>query len=122
MQGVDRTRRVGQLIRRELASIIARELPGSALGILSLTAVSVSKDLRVARVFVTALSPKVTEAGVAPYLNEHAPALRWQLGQRVKLRRVPEIVFEYDGSIERGARLSRLIDGLETPDGENHGP
>jgi ribosome-binding factor A len=40
MQGVDRTRRVGQLIRRELASIIARELPGSALGILSLTAVS----------------------------------------------------------------------------------
>ena len=122
MQGVDRTRRVGELIRRELASIIARELPGPALGILSLTAVSVSKDLGVARVFVTALSPKVTETGVASYLNEHAGALRWQLGQRVKLRRIPEIVFEYDGSIERGARLSRLIDGLETPEGENDGP
>ena len=113
MQGVDRTRRVGELIRREMATIIAHQLPGPSLGILSITAVSVSKNLRFARIYITALSPAIGETQVAAFLNEHASQLRWALGQKVSLRRTPEIVFEYDASIERGSRISSLLEGLQ---------
>jgi len=121
MQGVDRTRRIGQLLRKELAVIIAREVDSAALGLVSITAVSVSKDLRHARVYVTALAAKVSQAEVADQLNAQAATLRWALGQRAELRRTPELVFEYDASIERGTEMSKLLDDIEIPKDESDG-
>jgi len=121
MQGVDRTRRIGQVLRKELAVIIAREVDSAALGLVSITAVSVSKDLRHARVYVTALAAKVSQAEVADQLNAQAATLRWALGQRAELRRTPELVFEYDASIERGTEMSKLLDDIEIPEGESGG-
>jgi ribosome-binding factor A len=121
MQGVDRTRRIGQLLRKELAVIIAKEVDSGALGLVSITAVSVSKDLRHARVYVTALAAKVSQAEVADQLNAQAATLRWALGQRAELRRTPELVFEYDASIERGTEMSKLLDDIEIPEGESGG-
>ena len=121
MQGVDRTRRIGQVLRKELAVIIAKEVDSGALGLVSITAVSVSKDLRHARVYVTALAAKVSQAEVADQLNAQAATLRWALGQRAELRRTPELVFEYDASIERGTEMSKLLDDIEIPEGESGG-
>ena len=118
MQGVDRTRRIGQVLRKELAPIISRELEASVFGLISITAVSVSKDLRHARVFVTALASKLSSAEVTKELNAVSGSLRWELGQQAGLRRTPELVFEYDESIERGAEMSKLLDGLS--DAGNH--
>ena len=112
MQGVDRTRRIGQVLRRELAPIISRQLEASVVGLISITAVSVSKDLRHARVFVTALASKLSSAELTKALNAASGSLRWELGQQAGLRRTPELVFEYDESIERGAEMSKLLDGL----------
>ena len=112
MQGVDRTRRIGQVLRRELAPIISRELEASVVGLISITAVSVSKDLRHARVFITCLASKLSSAEVTKELNAVSGSLRWELGQQAGLRRTPELVFEYDESIKRGAEMSRLLDGL----------
>ena len=118
MQGVDRTRRIGQVLRRELAPIISRQLEASVVGLISITAVSVSKDLRHARVFVTALASKLPSAELTKELNAVSGSLRWELSQQAGLRRTPELVFEYDESIERGAEMSKLLDGLS--DAGNH--
>ena len=112
MQGVDRTRRIGQVLRRELAPIISRELEASVVGLISIPAVSVSKDLRHARVFVTSLASELSSAEITKQLNAVSGSLRWELGQQAGLRRTPELVFEYDESIERGAEMSKLLDGL----------
>ncbi len=113
MQGVDRSRRVGQQIRRELAEILPAALEGEGIGLISITSVSLSKDLRHARVFVTALASKRDSKDVIRVLNENASALRFELGQRAKLRRTPDLIFEYDESIEYGAKMSRLLDSLD---------
>ena len=118
MQGVDRTRRIGQVLRRELAPIISRQLEASVVGLISITAVSVSKDLRHARVFVTALASKLPSVELTKELNAVSGSLRWELSQQAGLRRTPELVFEYDESIERGAEMSKLLDGLA--DAGNH--
>ncbi len=121
MQGVDRTRRIGQVLRKELAEIISREMETNTVGLISITAVSVSKDLRHARVFVTSLAPKLPNAEITKELNAVSSSLRWALGQRAGLRRTPELVFEYDDSIERGAEMSKLLDDISYSDDHENG-
>ncbi len=121
MQGVDRTRRIGQVLRKELAEIISREMESNTVGLISITAVSVSKDLRHARVFVTSLAPKLSNTEITKELNAVSSSLRWALGQRAGLRRTPELVFEYDDSIERGAEMSKLLDDISYSDDHENG-
>ena len=112
MQGVDRTRRVAELIRRALADIIRDQLPDHGLGLLSITATEVTRDLSRATVFISLLGEEEDQERVTKILNEESSALRHELSRTLNLRHTPEIKFRYDLSIERGARLSRLIDDL----------
>ena len=112
MQGVDRTRRVAELIRRALADIIRDRLPDRGLGLLSITATEVTRDLSRATVFISLLGEEEDQERATKILNEESSALRHELSRTLNLRHTPEIKFRYDLSIERGARLSRLIDGL----------
>ena len=112
MQGVDRTRRVAELIRRALADIIRDRLPDQGLGILSITATKITRDLSRATVFITILGGEKDQKRATEILNEQSSALRYELSRTLNLRHTPEIKFRYDLSIERGARLSRLIDDL----------
>ena len=117
MQGVDRSRRVGQQIRKELAAIIASDYSGEGLGILSITAVRVSKDLRHARIFVTALGARDNDQWVISFLKAHASELRYELSQRTNLRRTPDLAFEYDESIAYGAKMFRLLNQIQSDEG-----
>ena len=110
MQGVDRTRRVAELIRRALADIIRDRLPDRGLGLLSITATEVTRDLSRATVFISLLGEEEDQERVTKTLNEESSVLRYELSRTLNLRHTPEIQFRYDLSIERGARLSRLID------------
>ncbi len=112
MQGVDRTRRVAELIRRALADIIRDRLPDHGLGLLSITATEVTRDLSRATVFISLLGEEEDQERATKILNEESSALRHELSRTLNLRHTPEIKFRYDLSIERGARLSRLIDDL----------
>ena len=112
MQGVDRTRRVAELIRRALADIIRDRLPDRDLGLLSITATEVTRDLSKATVFISSLGEEEDQERVTKILNEESSALRHELSRTLNLRHTPEIKFRYDLSIERGERLSRLIDDL----------
>ena len=112
MQGVDRTRRVAELIRRALATIIRDQFPDRGLGLLSITATKVTRDLSRATVFITILAEEDDQEPATTILNEESGSLRYELSRTLNLRHTPEIKFRYDLSIERGARLSRLIDDL----------
>ena len=112
MQGVDRTRRVAELIRRALADIIRDRLPDRGLGLLSITATEITRDLSRATVFITILGEEEDQVRATEILNEESRVLRHELSRTLNLRHTPEIEFRYDFSIERGVRLSRLIDDL----------
>ena len=112
MQGVARTRRVAELIRRALAEIIRDRLPARGLGLLSITAVEITRDLDRATVFISILGKEEDQGRAIEILNEESSVLRRELSRTLNLRHTPKIEFRYDFSIERGARLSSLIDDL----------
>jgi ribosome-binding factor A len=111
--------RVGDQIRSELALLIAREVHDPGVGFLTLTRVKVTPDLQLARVFYTSLGDEKAQRETARALGRAAPFLRRQLGQRIRLRRVPELEFFYDESIARNDRIEQILQDLKA---ERHEP
>ena len=107
-----RTRRVAEQLKRELALLIQRETKDAHMGLVTVSAVEVTPDLRHAKVFVTVLGAETGASSVVRALNDSAGALRHELALRVRLRTMPHLRFEFDDSVERGARLSSLLDDL----------
>lgn len=105
-----RTRRVAEQIQRELAEIMRQELKDPRIGIITLTDVEVSPDYAHAKIFFTHLGESRQTAETLSGLQHAAGFLRSHLAQRLKLYAVPELHFIYDTSVERGMRLSSLID------------
>lgn len=105
-----RTRRVGEQLQRELAGLIRDQIKDPRLGMVTVAAVEVSRDLAHAKVFVTVLGDAQARKASLDVLNHAAGFLRHELGQRVLMRTVPQLRFVYDESSERGARISALID------------
>ena len=111
-----RSTRLADQIQRDLADLIRLEVRDPRLGLVTITSVEVTRDLSHAQVFVTSLSdPEATESVRA--LQHAAGFLRSRLAQTLKLRTVPELRFVYDASVERGIRLSKLIDQAVQPGG-----
>lgn len=104
-----RSRKVGDQIQRELSDIIHRDLRDPRVGLITLTGVDVSPDCAYATVYFTCLEGERLPAARAG-LERATPFLRSQLGKRIKIWTTPEIKFVYDESVERGDRLSQLID------------
>ncbi len=110
-RGQGRTQKLGDQIQRELSELLQRELRDPRVGMVTITSVDVSPDLSHAKVFFTTLSKDnlaATQAG----LQRAAGFLRSQLASRLKLYTTPQIRFAYDESVERGDRLSQLIDSV----------
>ena len=107
-----RTQRVADQMQRELAQLIHREVRDPRIGMVTLTAVEVSRDLAHAKVYLT-LMGEATEEDISQNLSalkDAAGFLRVQLGRSMKLRSVPQLHFHYDESVRRGVHLSSLID------------
>ena len=112
MQGIGRVRRVSELVRRQVSHFIVRELADEGLGIVSVTAVDMSRDLQQATVYVSSLAQGPDVESILFVLEENVPAVRRDLAQSLHLRRVPDLTFRYDESVERGQRLTKMIDEL----------
>ncbi|HNM77023.1 MAG TPA: 30S ribosome-binding factor RbfA [Tepidiformaceae bacterium] len=106
-----RTTRVNELLRAEISDLILREVkdPRVSEGMVTVTEVRVSPDLRHATVFVSHLGSDEERQHSLDGLQRAAPFMHRELVHRLKMRAVPELVFRFDPSIERGARLSDLI-------------
>ncbi len=105
-----RVRRVGDQIQRELAELLRLEVKDPRVGLVTLTEVEVSVDYRHAKVFFTRLGSEESLGETERALQHAAGFLRTQLSHRLRLRTVPQLHFVYDASVERGVRLTRLID------------
>ena len=101
--------KLGDLIQRELSELLQRELRDPRVGMITITGVDVSPDFSHAKVFFTLLKRENLEEAKQG-LSRAAGFLRSQLAKRIKLYTTPELRFEYDESVERGDRISRLID------------
>lgn len=112
MQG-QRPQRVGDQIREDLSDIIRRELKDPGVGFVTITHVKVSADLQSARVYYTSLGDEAARRATGKALQRAAPFLRRQIGARIRLRRVPDLQFTYDESVERGERIERLLQEIK---------
>ena len=110
MANQQRLRRVADQIQRELSAILRDELKDPRVGLITLSGVEMSPDLAHARVFFTALGDEKERDETLAGLERAAGFLRTQLGRRLALRLTPELQFRYDPTVERGVRLSQLID------------
>ena len=105
----NRPERVGEQIRAELSDLLAREVHDPGIGFTTLTWVKVSSDLQVARVYYTVLGDAQARKNARRALDRASAFLRRHLAGRLRLRRAPELVFEYDESIARGERIEQII-------------
>ena len=106
-----RIERVGNLIRHEITELLQRQVKDPRLGnFVTVTEVSISPDLRYAKVFVSCIGSEEVKRDTLSGLAAASGFLRNQLAKRLQLRRIPELSFHWDDSIERGAHLLQLID------------
>jgi len=105
--------RVGEEIRQELSMLLQREVQDPGIGFVTLTRVKVSPDLQMVRVFYTLIGDDKAKRETAKALERATPFLRRQIGARVRLRRVPEIRFEFDRSVEHQDRIEQILLDLE---------
>jgi len=104
-------RRVNESVRQVLAEAIP-DLKDPRIGIVTVTGVDTAPDLRHATVFVSVLgSARKRKAGLQGLEAAHG-LLQGRLARELRLKRTPQLTFEYDPSVERGVRMSRLIDEL----------
>lgn len=118
-----RTDRVAAQIQRELAELVRVNLDSRKTGMITIQAVEVVRDFSHAKVYFTFLGGELDQRGVTQALKQAAPGLRHELGQRIRMRTVPELHFLHDDSIERGSRLSALIEQAvksDHPDQDGH--
>jgi ribosome-binding factor A len=112
-------RRVNAAVREVLSETVG-ELKDPRIGFVTVTGVKTSPDLRAARVFVSVLgSEKKREQSLAGLEAAHG-VLQARIARELRLKRTPQLTFEYDDSVERGVRMSHLIDELapDDPDDE----
>ena len=102
--------RIADQIQKDLAGLIRTEVKDPRVGMITLTGAEISSDHHHAKVFFTTLGGPESVAKAASGLEHASGFLRSQLAKGLKLRIVPELHFVYDESVERGIRLSRLID------------
>ena len=102
--------RVSQSIKRELSEIIRRDLEDPRIaGIVSITDVECAPDCRAAKVFISVFGDEAQQNNTMLALNEHIGFIRGEICRRLKLRFAPEMFFKLDRSLERGSRITELI-------------
>ena len=111
-QEYSRTSRIGEMIMRELAQMVQQEVADPRVGMVTVSHVDVTSDLKYAKVYVTRLNGFDSEQDkdqCLQGLSRAAGFLRRGLASRVKLRNIPELQFIYDTSLENGFRMDALI-------------
>ncbi len=115
-----RSDRVAGVLRRELAQLIQMQVKDPDLGFISVSDVEVSRDLAHAKVYITVFESDRAASSIQA-LKKARGFLRSQLGQSLRMRKVPELHFLHDDSVETGAKMDRLISVAVASDGDDPG-
>lgn len=113
-----RADRVAELIKQEVSDIISRKLNDPRIAFTSITAVDIGADLQNARIYVSVLGSEQEKKNTMDALAHATKFVRGELGHRLELREVPQIIFKQDESIERGARVFEIINQLHKEEGK----
>src|SRR3982074_841559 len=116
-----RARRLGEQIQRELTELLRRDVKDGRIGNVTITAVSVTGDLRTARVYYLVFGRDGPDPKVQRGLESAAGFLRNALSRSLMIRYTPTLTFELDTSIEHGVRLTQLIDSVNKADAQAAG-
>ena len=108
-----RSDRVSSQIQRELSELLRLNVRGPELGMVTLSAVEVTRDMSVAKAYVSFLGASLDTKKCVARLNEAVPLYRHELSKRMRLRVMPELRFIFDESLLRGLRIQSLLSGLD---------
>lgn len=109
MPPISRTVRVGEQIRNEIAELLTFHVRDPGIGFITITQVKVTPDLQQARVYYTTMGDEKARRETQRGLERARPMMRRHLGQRMRLKRVPELQFFFDEAIERQDRIERIL-------------
>src|SRR5688572_26606286 len=111
-----RPSRVGDQLRAEISELLAREVHDPGIGFLTITEVKMSPDLQVARVYYTTLGDEAARRETAKALQRATGFFRKRVGERLQLRRVPELHFQFDESVMHQDRVEQILRELHDED------
>jgi ribosome-binding factor A len=107
-----RANRVGEQMKKELSEIIGRKIKDPRIGFVTVTDVQVTGDLQQAKVYISVLGDEEQKENTLKGLAKAKGFIRTEIGNRIRLRKTPEILFEWDESMEYGNRINSLIHQL----------
>jgi ribosome-binding factor A len=107
-----RATRVGEQMKKELGEIIGRKIKDPRVGFVTVTDVEVTGDLQQAKVFISVLGNEEQRQNTLKGLAKAKGFIRSEIGQRIRLRKTPEITFEFDESVDYGNRIESLLSEL----------
>ena len=115
-----RTDRINGLLRQEISQLLSRDLNDPRLsGVVSITRVETSSDLRVSRVYVSVLGGRQDKDSVLRGINSALGFIRREMRERLSLKYIPELKFSLDESMEEAEHIQKLMDRLSAPSHEN---
>lgn len=104
-----RTERVSQLIKQQISETLTRDIETEGYGLLTVTDVMVTPDLRIAKVYVSHFQSGKSDEDVLAFFEEHARSIRMAVGKSVRLKFTPELRFYIDQTLDKVERLEELI-------------
>jgi ribosome-binding factor A len=107
-----RANRVGEQMKKELGDIIGRKIKDPRIGFVTVTDVEVTGDLQQAKVYISVLGDEEQRENTLKGLAKAKGFIRTEIGNRIRLRKTPEIIFEWDESIDYGNRIDTLLHQL----------
>jgi ribosome-binding factor A len=108
-----RTDRIDQLLREEIGAILAKDVQDPRIGFVTVTDVETAPDLSTARVWVSVIGQPEERQKALRALEHAMPFVRRELGSRIRIRRIPELLVRSDDSAQRGTRVLQLLAELE---------
>lgn len=106
--------RLAEALKKEISDLLMHDIKDPRLGFVTITTVEVSPDLRLARVYASVLGDVDQQKATADVLNKVTGYIRSEIGKRIRLKYTPEIVFKLDNSIERGTRIIKLMEEVNS--------
>ena len=110
---VSRMRRINEVLREVVGAAIANDLSDPRIGFVTVTSVETSPDLRTAKVFVSVLGSEEEREATLEGLRSSHGVIQSRIAAETRMKRTPTLTFRYDDTIEKGARISELLEDVE---------
>ena len=115
IMGENRIQRISNLIKKEVAEMLIREVKDPRIGMVTITGATVSKDLRIAHIYYSALGSEKQIKDSAIGLRQATKFIQREIGRRIRMRYTPAIDFQFDHSLEYGSHIDQILKDLSLP-------